>query len=111
MRRLFLVTGLILFAGFVFGQNNQQNLLQGSWLKSESKGLNEYRTSFVFTGNKVNVAWDGDAYGEFNFVYTNNIIKIYRSNSNDPFLELYCFISGDNMVLLWNNGWAILKKE
>ena len=97
----------------VYGQSRQagQNLLQGFWLKTESRGLSEYSTNFTFIGNKVNVAWDGDAYGEFNFVYENNILTIYESNPSDPFLLLKCIISDNDMILLWDNGWAILEKS
>ena len=111
-KRNVVIVVFLIFANFAYGQNRQNELYGGQW---EHRPSNEHPTFLFFNEEGVNVFWQGDSWGVFAlhpYTYEDNILMIRNIGSEDRIL-LHCwmFASGNQLVLLLNDGWMLFEKN
>ena len=116
MKKALFCIVLILIFGFVFGQTRQagQNLLQGEWNRTDYFPTNyqRYKDFFIFKGNRVIIMIDGDHHGDEGYLFTyENANLILTRGDSSILMKVGCFVTGNKMVLVFDNGWWIFEKS
>jgi len=116
MKKLLPLFIFLFISQLIFAQNAQtgQNLLQGMWRDVDSStGINRNNNSFFeFKNSGVNIFWFGDSQGAMAyhpFTYENN--RLIITVNGRIFINATCILIGNEMILLFNEGWIIFNKD
>ena len=85
----------------------------GTWNRTDYFPTNyqRYNDIFRFEGNRVFVMMDGDYHGDEGYPFTYEDTRLTLTREDRTILDVGCFVTGNKMILVFNDGWWIFEKS